>query len=925
MLQPGDTIAGYRILGKCGHGAFGQVYLVEDGLGRRLAVKQLLTAENGEYELKGIRNYIRVGISAPSLLPILHFGIDQGLPFYVMEAADNALDNGYEPDTLSRRLQQQGRLPANEALAICHSLLDGLEALHNAGLVHRDVKPENVLFVHGEPKLADPGLTRNFTQTLSIAGTPGYLAPETFRGHISAAATLDIYALGKLLYHLVTGNSPELFPELPRDLPVDILYQVCHPLTRLCAESPEARPQTCAECRAILPQAIEHHGPVLRVRDALFVRPVLRRRLALLVAACLFLILAASLTAVGVSRYRTHRLSQLAAQREAVTNDLNALERRFPALRLQLADLDEPALAAALAADDPWQLHALAAADDRQLDKLAATLDSVRSELRAVAERHLPDINSEPLDFQSCADGWSYLSSPLGRYFLPEAAQSSLRVRLQEESKRLAGSRGFPLGETAKPLYGLVHLPFVAPGSFISPANGSVQHLDHPFWIFDKEITCEQFTGYTDLQTRRNSSWQAAEYLCWNEALVFCRNLTENIRHDNFLPAGYAFRPPTEAEWEFAALGGWENETPPTRIIPPDSTNRAPGDSPPNALGLRGLDDNLSEIAIPYPNSTLLQPDAVVVRGANYHSSKTTDIKFRADYVLSQAFYRGGGGLRPVLAPVDDKFFERAWYRGPEIGHVLHNGRVYAGWSTCTASTTWKAAADLASALGASLPESTDLQELTEIRSSLSIITAFSCPLGIHRVDGTWQKLSAPGQPINLPIEIPSEYDALGATRALQPAMTEGIFVSVLLQWPSQQAFDDRLDSWLRHSTIMEFEIDGQRFAVCKVILPAIMVRQFVKFLGARQPIFKSSEHMQSIVEKVPPGLYIALGPIHFYNSWEQFDGSTSSFPGLAIDTSQLRNMFPQIFSVLGANHGKPTALDFIDSILIDMGKVKTP
>ena len=113
---PGSTFAGYEILAECGHGAYGHVYLATDPVGRRVALKYLLSPEAGEYELKGLRNYMSVATPSPALLRIFHCGLDDGCLFYCMEAADNAAAPGapYVPDTLALRLGKQGRLPAAE-------------------------------------------------------------------------------------------------------------------------------------------------------------------------------------------------------------------------------------------------------------------------------------------------------------------------------------------------------------------------------------------------------------------------------------------------------------------------------------------------------------------------------------------------------------------------------------------------------------------------------------------------------------------------------------------------------------------------------------------------------------------------------------------------------------------------------------------
>src|SRR5438067_1574994 len=133
-----------------------------------------------------------------------------------MELADPAPgsppagQDGYRADTLAQRIAANGRLPVPEAVRITLDLLSALEALHAARLVHRDVKPQNIVFVGGVPKLADVGLAAVVQTALSVAGTPGYLPLDG-----STGPDADLFALGKLLYQALTGREPSDFPSFP--------------------------------------------------------------------------------------------------------------------------------------------------------------------------------------------------------------------------------------------------------------------------------------------------------------------------------------------------------------------------------------------------------------------------------------------------------------------------------------------------------------------------------------------------------------------------------------------------------------------------------------------------------------------------------------------------------------------------------------
>ncbi|MCC7290746.1 MAG: serine/threonine protein kinase [Phycisphaerales bacterium] len=253
------SIPGYRMVRRIGQGAFGEVWLAEEVLtGMQRAIKLLprgvttletsgdagsehATSSSGgpatDRELAGIRLYQEVAAGHPALVQIYHVGEVDGGFFYAMELADPLprladipepsspaapspaafspdADAKYAPSTLAALIQREAPLPPRQALEITAQVLRGLQHLHAGDLVHRDVKPSNILFVNGSAKLADVGLVASLDHTLTQVGTPGYLPPE---GAIDETA--DLYAAGIMLYEMITGYHRSKFPELPADLP----------------------------------------------------------------------------------------------------------------------------------------------------------------------------------------------------------------------------------------------------------------------------------------------------------------------------------------------------------------------------------------------------------------------------------------------------------------------------------------------------------------------------------------------------------------------------------------------------------------------------------------------------------------------------------------------------------------------------------
>ena len=215
-LSEGDEFAGYRIERRLGRGGMGVLYLaLEPGLERQVALK-LIAPEAAADEVFARRfaeeSKVAASIEHPNVVPIYAAGEEAGVPFIAMRYVAGA--------DLARRLAREGRLETAVAVELIAQVGNGLDAIHAAGLVHRDVKPANVLLSGREgvehAYITDFGVARNvatesgLTQTGRFVGTLDYVAPEQISGG-AVDACADVYALGCLLFKLLTGEVP--FPK----------------------------------------------------------------------------------------------------------------------------------------------------------------------------------------------------------------------------------------------------------------------------------------------------------------------------------------------------------------------------------------------------------------------------------------------------------------------------------------------------------------------------------------------------------------------------------------------------------------------------------------------------------------------------------------------------------------------------------------
>lgn len=270
MLKTGMIIAErYEILGKIGTGGMADVYKAKDHKLNRFVAVKVLKPEFRE-DTTFIRKFrseaqAAAGLTHPNIVNVFDVGDDEGVYYIVMELIEGI--------TLKEYIAKKGKLSIKEATSIAIQVSMGLEAAHNHGIVHRDVKPQNIIIsTDGKVKVTDFGIARaasSNTISSNVMGSVHYSSPEQVRGGYSDEKS-DIYSLGITMFEMLTGRVPfngettvaiaikhiqEEMPS-PKEFVPEIPSSVASIVLKCCQKSPDRRYQNMAELIADLKQSL---------------------------------------------------------------------------------------------------------------------------------------------------------------------------------------------------------------------------------------------------------------------------------------------------------------------------------------------------------------------------------------------------------------------------------------------------------------------------------------------------------------------------------------------------------------------------------------------------------------------------------------------------------------------------------------------
>ena len=276
VFQPEQVVGGrYRVVRKLGGGGMADVYLCEDlTLGRNVAIKVLLQRYlNDPTFVERFRREAKAaaGLNQQNLVSIYDWGEVDGTYYIAMEYV--------EGETLKDLIRRRSRLSGNESVAVTLQLLAAVDFAHRSGIVHRDIKPQNIMIdPHGTAKVMDFGIARagdsGMTEAGSILGTAQYLAPEQAKGY-PVDERSDLYSVGVCLYEMLTGTVPfkgdsavtvalkhvNEAPVEPSELVPGMPYVLNQIVLKAMAKDPADRYQSAAEFARDL-RAAKEGGPV---------------------------------------------------------------------------------------------------------------------------------------------------------------------------------------------------------------------------------------------------------------------------------------------------------------------------------------------------------------------------------------------------------------------------------------------------------------------------------------------------------------------------------------------------------------------------------------------------------------------------------------------------------------------------------------
>ncbi|MBL4634673.1 MAG: protein kinase [Kofleriaceae bacterium] len=279
LISLGSTLGGmYRILHEINRGAMGIVYRGEDlGLGRPVAIKVLrpdLSTDDELVDKFRSEAALLASIRHPNLVQVFSFGTENDAVYFVMELVE-----GEPVSQIARRWALEGEYINLHAVGtIIEEIADALDAIHALGIVHRDVKPENVLIdrINDRAVLVDVGIAKRVGDARDAAGTPGYAAPESFMAADETPLT-DVYGLAATAYAMITGSAPYVSDDLdtlirrqltepiapPSQLRTDISTAVDQVLAKALHPTPQRRFHSANALAAALTRALAK-APTLR-------------------------------------------------------------------------------------------------------------------------------------------------------------------------------------------------------------------------------------------------------------------------------------------------------------------------------------------------------------------------------------------------------------------------------------------------------------------------------------------------------------------------------------------------------------------------------------------------------------------------------------------------------------------------------------
>jgi serine/threonine protein kinase len=262
----GKSVGSYRVEGLLGVGGMGYVYRAAGADGQTVALKLVRgdLAEDSVFRKRFEREArIAQQVKNPHVVPVLDTGEHEGVPYL----SQRFIEGG----SLEDKLKREGRLDVPTTLAICAQVADGLDALYAGGMVHRDVKPGNVMLdLDGTALITDFGLAKdsqgtNLTRPGQALGSMDYMSPEQIRGEQVTAAT-DVYALGCVICQCLTGATPFADKQGMRVLWAQLQDEPPDPCANLDGAPPELGPailKALAKDPAERPQSASEYARLL--------------------------------------------------------------------------------------------------------------------------------------------------------------------------------------------------------------------------------------------------------------------------------------------------------------------------------------------------------------------------------------------------------------------------------------------------------------------------------------------------------------------------------------------------------------------------------------------------------------------------------------------------------------------------------------